>query len=173
MEGGRSDRCPHVACDGSREQPQVRNDVARGREGSRAAWSTEAWPGSQRDSIRRFGGRHMTQERCAQTGQSSTWERAGLLVQRSSARAGGAPPITTAPAARRRKGSALAALLGKRFVISLRSYFFAPPPLPPATRSPRKEGGAALWQVARRTHAWKGKSGLRGCRNLDFDAAQC
>ena len=63
--------------------------------------------------------------------------------------------------------------LGKRFVISLRSYFFAPPPLPPATRSPRKEGGAALWQVARRTHARKGKSGLRGCRNLDFDAAQC
>ena len=54
----------------------------------------------------------------------------------------------------------------------LRSYFFAPRPCLPATRSPRKEGGPALWHVARRTHARKGKSGLCGCRNLDFDAAQ-
>ena len=32
---------------------------------------------------------------------------------------------------------------------------------------PRKEGGPALWQVPRRAHAPKGKSDLRGCRNLD------
>ena len=126
MEGGRSGRCPPVACEGSREQAKVRHDFVKGRERARAAWSAEAWSGSQRDSIGSFGGRYMAHERRAQAGQSSTQERAGLRVQCSSARAGGAPSMTTAPAARSRRRSAPAALLASGFVISLRSYFFRP-----------------------------------------------
>ena len=44
---------------------------------------------------------------------------------------------------------------------------FSPKGVP---RVPRKEGGPALWQVPRRVHALKGKSDLRGCRNLAVDA---
>ena len=136
MEGARSSRCPPVACDGAREKAEVRDDFVKGRERARAAWSAEAWSGSQRDTIRCFGGRYLAQERRAQAGQSSTQERAGLRVQCSSARAGSAPSMTTAPAARSRRRSAPAALLASGFVISLRSYFFAPRPCLPATCSP-------------------------------------
>ena len=127
LEGGRSGRCPPVACDGAREQAKVRNDFVKGRERARVAWSAEAWSGSQRGSIGCFGGRYMGQERRAQAGQSSMWERAGLRVQCSSARAGGAPPIMTAPAARSWRRSAAAALLAKWLRNQFTKLLFLPP----------------------------------------------
>ena len=145
MEGARSSRCPPVACDGAREKAKVRDDLLKGRARARAAWSAEAWSGSQRDTIRCFGGRYLAQERRAQAGQSSTQERAGLRVQCSSARAGGAPPMTTAPAARRRKGSALAALLGKWLRNQFTKLLFRPQALPPGhTLSPEGRRSCTL-----------------------------
>ena len=124
-----------------------------------------------------LGGPCGAQKQRASASRSGMRARGWLRAQGRCAWAGGAPSMAVPRAERGQKAREVPLLPGgcrrSGLAISLRSYFFAPPALPPATCSPRKESGAALWQVARRTHARKGKSGLRGCRNLDFDAAQC
>ena len=53
FERGRSGSRPHVACEGTRESHKVRSDIAKGREGTQAAWPAEhgqAHEGQQQDA---------------------------------------------------------------------------------------------------------------------------
>ena len=120
----------------------------------------------------RSGGRCAARKCGARAGQSST--RAKGLAARGTQqrRAGVAPSIIAAPAARRREERAnapppLRAKMTSPCERERRSYSGSPAPCPAPKGKFR-----ALWQVTRRRRAPRGKGRMRGCRNLDFDAAQ-